>query len=301
MSGNRAVLHLDGTMLEAARAGRQNFVNRLAAALASVGWRLEIARASLMAEARWAAGGPSLWHMSEPPGPGGLVIRRTYLGAFWHIERIAARWDWPVARAAFDPAGIDPDRAAAFVRQWRGQLFPGLEARREGHVFVPLQARLTERRSFQSMSPLEMLRAVIARWPDRRIAATLHPGVDHDPAELAALEALAKTHPRLELSRGGSLPLLATADLVATQNSSLAFQGYFLEKPALLFAGIDFHHPAASVPRDGLAAALEAAEAPRLPLAPYLWWFLKGHAINAGAPEAEAQILAALRRGGWAL
>ncbi|MEI4471928.1 hypothetical protein [Frigidibacter sp. MR17.24] len=301
MIGDSVALHLDGTMLSAARAGRQNFVNRLAAALASVGRTLRIAQDNPLARVAALRGAPGLWHMIEPPGPGGLTLRRSYVGPFWHVERVAARWDWPVAREVFDPAGIDPDRAARFAAFWRAQVFPGLVPDRAGHVFVPLQARLLERRGFQAESPLDMLRAVLGRWPGRRVEAGLHPGVDYPGAELAALEGLAARHPALSVSRGRSVALMASADLVVAENSAMAFQGLLLDKPALLFAGIDFHHAAASVPRDGAAAAFDGCERLRVDPAVYLWWFLKQRAINAGAPEAEAQILAALRRGGWDL
>ena len=80
----------------------------------------------------------------------------------------------------------------------------------------------------------------------------------------------------------------------------MAIQGYLLHKPALLFAEIDFHHIAASVPREGMAA-LDRALTQRPDFDAYLWWFLQEQAINAGRPECEAQILAALRRGGWAI
>ena len=64
--------------------------------------------------------------------------------------------------------------------------------------------------------------------------------------------------PRLRLETGGAAEALAACDLVVTQNSAVAFNGYFFHKPAVLFAEIDFHHIAASVPRLGVAAAFRA-------------------------------------------
>ena len=66
----------------------------------------------------------------------------------------------------------------------------------------------------------------------------------------------------------------------------------------MLFAQIDFHHIALNVAELGAAAALERAPRHRPPWPRYLMWFL-GRAIDAMAPDAEAQILSALRRGGW--
>ena len=86
---------------------------------------------------------------------------------------------------------------------------------------------------------------------------------------------------------------------VATQNSAVAFNGMILGKPAVLFAQIDFHHAALNVADMGAEAALAAAESARPPLDRYLWWFLKGQAIDAQGPDAGARMLAAMRRGGW--
>ncbi|MFD1808092.1 hypothetical protein ACFSHQ_07825 [Gemmobacter lanyuensis] len=67
----------------------------------------------------------------------------------------------------------------------------------------------------------------------------------------------------------------------------------------MLFAGIDFHHPAGSVPRDGLARAFEIGrEAPRK-MTEYLWWFFRHRAIDAQSDQAAAQIRALLAAQGW--
>lgn len=291
-------------MLANARAGKQNFLRRLRGALEGAGWQVEYAgngdAARLKAPQKR---GYALWHMEPPSHERALCFRRCYVGAFWRIEAVAERWNWPVAQEPFTGAGVPAEVARGFVARWRNQLFPE-GAGTGGGIFVPLQGRLTSQRSFQSMSPLAMLEALLEAFPAERLVATLHPREIYHDEELAALEALAARAPRLTVQRGGSDRALAACDLVATQNSGMALRGYFLGKPALLFAGIDFHHIAASVPRDGLAPALAQARAMLAgEHAPdfdgYLHWFLQERAINAGRPEAEAQMLAALARHGW--
>lgn len=291
-------IYLEGEALPRARAGTHNFFRRLKDVVESRGWKVLIEESTLAS--RLAAPGRegyALYRMEEPTHPRALTCRRCYVGAFWNIEASAKRWEWPVARADFLLETIDPEDAARFVKNWKKRLYPGgIQALDEGFVFVPLQGRLTEQRSFQAASPLAMLSEVLARI-DLPVVATLHPNESYDEREIAALDALVDRHPRLSVRRGGSADLLRRCRLVVTENSAMAFEGFFLEKPAILFALSDFHHIAASVPRDGLEAAF--APRPKPDFARYLYWFLKERAINAGHPECAAQILAALRRHGW--
>lgn len=294
-------LYLGLATLEAVRAGRHNFFARLTAALAAKGWRVEPRPTGPAARARAPMrAGYALYLMEEPTHARALTCRRTYVGAFWHIERHARRWDWPVAHARFPAEEIDPVPARRFADDWRRRLFGGRTeaAERGGYIFVPLQGRLLERRSFQTMSPIEMLRETLAR-STRPVHATLHPRERYAPEEIAALEVLAAGAPRLTIGKGDALDLLAGCDMVVTQNSAVAFQGYFFRKPAVLFADIDFHHIAASVPRMGCDAAFAAVEAAAPDYDRYLWWFLQDQAINAGRPDSEDRICAALRRCGW--
>jgi hypothetical protein len=148
------------------------------------------------------------------------------------------------------------------------------------------------------MSPLAMVETVLAR-DTRPVVAALHPKEHYAPAELRALERLAEHHPRLTVEKGQMERFLPACAYVATQNSSAAFNGYFFEKPAVLFAQVDFHHIAANVPVLGVDGAFAALADNHPDYTAYLWWFWQEMSINAGRPQAEAQIAAAMRRAGW--
>ncbi|MEO5613818.1 MAG: hypothetical protein ABIR04_02680, partial [Cypionkella sp.] len=167
-----------------------------------------------------------------------LSLRRCYLDKFYRIEATNDRWDWEVAGLPFS---VESGQAW-FQRHWRERLFRGLVVARGGYIFMPLQGKLLQRRHFQAASPIEMIRATLAADPVRRIVATLHPREVYSDAELEALRGLE----RFELVQG-SLPVLAGCEYVVTENSSMALTGFFANKPAVLFAQIDFHHIAASV------------------------------------------------------
>ena len=99
-----------GTALAVALSGAQGTVGRVSDARPQVtlwgrriAWRDEAEPAD-----------PDAWtlvHMRRPPTPRALVLRRAYHYPFWSIEPVAERWRFAVARARFDPIGIDRGRA----------------------------------------------------------------------------------------------------------------------------------------------------------------------------------------------
>ena len=300
MSGPTTLrVHLEPAMLADARAGRFNFLSVLRRAVEAAGWRVEWCPTGPAARAAAALrAGHALFHMEPPTHARALTFRRAYHYPFWRIEPVAQRWRFAVARAAFDPGTVDPDRARDFAARLRARVLPGPAPRRDGPILVPLQGHLGRCRSFQTMSPIEML-GHVART-GRPVVATLHPRETLAPDDLAALQRLAARHPNLRLG-GRTADLLRDCAFVATQNSAVAFDGYLLGKPAVLFAQIDFHHIALNVARMDPEAALEAADHHAPDFDRYLWWFLQENAINATSPDAPGQILAAMRRGGWAI
>ena len=182
-----------------------------------------------------------------------------------------------------------------FANRWRPRLFGDAEIRSDGHIFMPLQGKLLERRHFQSQSPIEMIATTLAADPQRKIIATLHPREIYTAAERKALTGFGN---RFTLSDRPSVTVLAGCDYVVTENSAMALTGFFARKPAVLFADIDFHHVAASVPRIGVQAAFQSAQSPR-PFAAYLHWFFTENAISAIDENAIPRIQARLREHGW--
>lgn len=290
-------VYLESPLLRMTRAGKMNFLNQLRAAVESRGWQVEWHEAG--PEARSNAprrDGYALFHMQPPTHDRALTFRRAYHYPFWRIETTQQRWRFRVAQARFDPQAVDPAQAQDFVRLLRDRVLPGPTPRRSGPVLVPLQGHLRRCRSFQTMSPIRMLEQV-ARL-GRPTVATLHPKESYDAADHAALDRLTARHPNLTLG-GDTAALLRDCAFVATQNSGVAFDGYILGKPAVLFGQIDFHHIGLNVAELGASAALTAADSHAPDFARYLWWFLQEQAINASRPEAQDRILAAMRKGGW--
>lgn len=290
-------VYLEGPLLHMTRAGKMNFLNVLKAAVESRGWRVEWHETG--PEARRTAprrDGYALFHMQPPTHDRALSFRRAYHYPFWRIETTQQRWRFRVAQARFDPATVDPAPAEAFARALRERVLPGPPPARMGPVLVPLQGHIRRCRSFQTMSPVQMLEHVAASG--RPTVATLHPRESYDAADHAALARLARRHPNLRIG-GDTGRLLRDCAFVATQNSGVGFDGYILGKPAVLFGQIDFHHIGLNVADLGPGPALAAAGSHAPDYARYLWWFLQEQSINASRPEAPDRILAAMRKGGW--
>ncbi|MDX1781237.1 MAG: hypothetical protein R3256_07950 [Thalassovita sp.] len=289
-------------LLKSARAGQHNFIGKIVEVVEkagfSVGFRGNSPRERAASHDR---PGYAMFHMDEPQGDHALTFRRVYHYPFWQIEPTTRRWDWRVAQKRFNPGKVDPEEAKRFFSFWRKRLFGEAvtEVTRDGIIYAPLQGRLTERRSFQTCSPLEMLVSTLQHDPSRRVIATLHPNESYSASELSKLETLAKRFPRLKLQRADMVKMLQRCDYVVTQNSSVAFNGYFFGKPCVLFARSDFHHIAADVYRQGLDRAFETVLRDPPDFERYVWWFWQDMSINAGRPEAQKKIRQALRRAGW--
>lgn len=297
----RVTFYLEDGLRQNAEAGQHNFLNLIAEVLRAAGFDLAYRPDSEEERAASATRpGHALFHMAEPTHDRALTLRRVYHYPFWAIERSARRWEWQVAQAPFDPQTVPTRAARQFYRFWQNRLFGDAptQATREGFVYVPLQGRLLQHRSFQSCAPLDMLRAVLSHDP-REVIAALHPKESYSDEELAALARLNRESPRLTITLGGMERWLKTCDYVATENSSAAFNGYFFGKPAALFAGSDFHHIAADAARLGAEEALRIAPEMRPDYAGYLHWFWQQMSINAGRPDAKDKIRAALLRAGW--
>ncbi len=301
-AADTVTFYLHQKLRQQAENGNHNFINKVSEVLKAGG--MDVAfdgddpAARLRARAR---SGYSLFLMQQPVNARSLVFRLTYIFPFWHIEKQAERWEWPVAKAVFDPHAVDPRKASNFYRFWRKRLFDDapLSARRDGFVFVPLQGRLLDQRSFQFASPIDMLRAVLEHEPDRQVVATLHPNETYSDEEATALQALSEANPRLFVQTAGADRYVQNCDYIVTQNSSVGLKGLFFGKPLVLFAKSDFHHIGLNVAELGAARAIQRAPSHTPDYASYLFWFLQQQAINAGRPEAKNKIRNVLRGHGW--
>ncbi|WP_019954320.1 hypothetical protein [Yoonia vestfoldensis] len=294
--------YLHPKLRKQAEEGRHNFIALICKVLTGAGLSVAFDNDDDIARLRaLARPGRGVFLMDRPVNDRSLTMRKTYIFPFWHIEKQAERWDWPVAEIAFDPGLVDDRKAANFCFLWQKRLFDDAvrETRNDGFVYVPLQGRLTVQRSFQHCSPINMIRTILRHDPKRPVMATLHPSEVYGPEDHQALETLMAENDRLYIRTGEPARYLRTCDYIVTQNSGVALQGFFFNKPAILFAKSDFHHIALNVGDIGAQATFGAVMRHTPDYAAYLYWFLQTQAINAGRPDAQDQIARVLRGHGW--
>lgn len=299
---SKVTFYLHPKLRKQATEGNHNFIALIGKVLTDAGLTVAFDSDDTLARLRaLARPGRGIFLMDPPANDRSLTLRQTYITPFWHIEKQAERWDWPVAQTPFDPAVVDPQKAANFQRFWQNRLFGDTihVPRKDGFVFVPLQGRLMEQRSFQYCSPIDMIHAVLRHDPVRPVIATLHPSETYQPDEERALEQLLAENDRLYIRKGDPDRYLRTYDYIVSQNSGVALQGFFFNKPAILFGRSDFHHIALNVADIGAEAAFGMVARHAPDFAAYLYWFLQMQAINAGRPEAQDRIAQALRGHGW--
>lgn len=297
VTGKHVDFCLERELKESAEAGTHNFIGIVTDLLSksnfSIGFR----------EADAATDSYALLHDQEPKTQNSLSLQPAYHLPFWQIETTRNRWDWHVAKSRYQPEKVNLVEAQRFYDFWRDRLFgdAAKNASKDGFIFVPLQENLGERQSFQTCTQIEMLVAILQYDPARRVLVALDPEVPISPADRSKLKSVVGRFPRLEVRSQPMHELLQRCDYVVTQNSSVAFDGYFFGKPCVLFARSDFHHIAGDVFTDGPRAAFEQVQGPAPDFARYIWWFWQEMSINAGRDTAKNKIRKALRRGGWPL
>jgi len=296
-------IYLHRQLLEQARAGSHRFLRLVDEAVSSCGWDVSYHRDTPEERLKSAKrNGKALFHMDDPYHDNALTFRLAYYMPFWQIEKSAKRWEWDVALAEFNAKDVDKARARQFYRYWSGRLFGKdviAASTKEGFVYLPLQGRLLDHRSFQVTSPAEMVLATLEQEPDLPLVLTLHPKETYSDDELTALEEICAAYPRVIIGELDWLTYLAECDYVVTQNSSTAMAAMFFQKPSVLFGRVDFHHICGNVWEDGAEKAFRKVKNNKANFKAYLKWFYQDHTINAGKPDVHDRILNRLRHHGW--
>ena len=292
--------YMEPDLCKAAQAGSHNFISKVGDVIKRGG--LDVQYLPFDQQNNREGKQWSMSHIKSPRTSDGLCFRRVYHYPFWQIEQSSERWSWDVAQAGFLPDPAEAKEAERFYGFWQNRLFGDgpKKAKKNGYIYVPLQGRLLVHRPFQVCSPIQMVKHCL-EYSDAPVIVALHPNENYSAAEVSALEQLEKEHGQLTVQLGGMNDLLVGCDYIVTQNSSVAFNGYFFSKPALLFRKTDFHHIAVQADLADLATGFSKVQNTNPDYAAYVHWYWQKNSINAGKPDAEDRIKARLIRFGWPL
>lgn len=295
---NLTCIYLSGSSKRLAEQGKHRFINRISDVLRNHGIEVEIRHRT---EAPIKSECFTIFRMEEPLKERSVCIRDAYHPSFQRIEHTNMRWKGSVAKSVFDSAAKRSEKADKFFKLWQNKLFQGAAVKpsRDGFVYVPLQGKLLDHRSFQSMCPIDMLKQLCTFETGRKILYSLHPKESYSAPELDALAHLETKFPNLEQTQQPMPSLLRSCDYVVTQNSSVGYFANFFEKPTVLFGKIDFHHIALNTSDLGVQTAIQAALEHRPDFAAYVHWFWQEKSINLRRKEADQKIADRLREFGW--
>ncbi|SEV90891.1 hypothetical protein SAMN04488515_0177 [Cognatiyoonia koreensis] len=228
-----------------------------------------------------------------------LDVRRTAIGPFYRMEKSPIRAKYRLVDRPFCPADIPAQKAQSFFRIWQKLIVKPKTTEASGVVLVALQGQLLARRSQQAVSPVDMIRATMAHEKDRQIWLKLHPKESYSVDELAAIAQFA-SDPRVTVFDGDLDTALHACDYIVTQNSSVVLRGLFYQRPAIVFADCEFHHPFKSVRRGvPVAAAFDTVMTDQPDFAAFAYWYLQLNCINTSREWVEEMILTQCREFGW--
>jgi len=291
-------------MRKRALEGKHRFLNTVEHELDSAGFTVEFCEDSVLEQySDTTSQGYSLFNKLEPLDEKGLTFRKNYFDPFWKIEASNARWTWPIVSKQFDEPLAKRERIMRFAETLRRRHLSTVSgsASVDDFVFIPLQGRLLVQRSFQTISPIQMLSTVARHMKNQQIVATYHPGENYTDQEREELANVCMKHPNVTISERKASDLIEKCSCVISENSSVTLLAYLLHKPCALFAEIDFHHIALKANVSDFSQTIAELANYKADYDGYLWWFFQEQSINSSKPDAGKKIRNTLRRHGWTI
>lgn len=304
-AGRRLIVHAAESWFEAVRSGRFDFFVKLAATARAEGVQALLVKAERPASLRLL--GQRGLHLMigprHPVAPHVLHVHPGYLWGFWYLDPEGVNYRSSLTHRPFDPAGIDPQEAAAFGRDLRDRLvaanvskFPQAARAALPPAYAAIFVQEIERYGtpVHHIDTETMLRVTAEAAQGAPVLVKLHPAQSPDTA--ARLTALAASLPGVTITAASLHDIAAAARVIVTQNSAAGFEALVQHRPVITCAVSDY--AAATVvarrPAD-LAQALRDAPA-RLAAFPYdafLYWFLRQTQFEPAAPDFAARVWAA--------
>lgn len=298
----RVLIHLPRDLFDELADGHAHFYTRLRATLQGLGAVAEfVVRAPGNAPPAADDGDFHFVHQAGHRQANVLNTGLGYVQPFWYADPWGIHGDSSIAALRFDPAAVPRAEAQAFHRRLHRRLVAARLSRYDqkaevesfpgGAIAVFLQGPSDLLFREAHLSTPDMLRMVLRHAGDRPVLVKPHPR-GRDPETLAFLDELVLRHPRLVVTDANIHDMLAAAAVSVSINSAVSLESMIHGKPAILCGRSDFHHVAETVREKAeFPAALRRALARPRPYAKFLYWFLKGQMLTAGAEDFGTRLV----------
>ncbi|MBI1218893.1 MAG: hypothetical protein GC186_10125 [Rhodobacteraceae bacterium] len=304
-TGRRLIVHAAESWHDAVQSGRFDFFVKLAAKARVEAVQPLLVRAERPASQR-LLGQRGLHLMLGPRHPVAsnvLHVHPGYLWGFWYLDPEGVNYRSSIGQRTFDPAGIDADAAADFVRGLRDRLvaanvskFPQAARAPLPPPFAAIFVQEIERYGtpVHHLDSETMLRVTAAAAGGAPVLVKLHPAQSAETA--ARLTTLAASLPGVTITTASLHDIAAAARVIVTQNSAAGFEALLQHRPVITCAISDYHAATqvARTPAE-LTEALRNAPArlAAFPYDAYLAWFLRQHQFEPTAPDFTTRVWAA--------
>lgn len=238
---------------------------------------------------------------------GYLNAATAYLEGYWHLDPRGVLAASSIGLRDFDPASIDPARAAAHLSDLRARFAAPRRSRYKqptgrvelvaGGIAVFLQGPEPYLRRQAHLEADAMLRAVAAGAGGREIWVKPHPL--KEPEGEALIRGLQAEGLAIRLVQANVHDLVAAAAVTVSVNSAVAIEGMMHGTPAILFGRSDFHMAVETVTRAGdFPAALSSALARARNHAGFLCWYFE-QCLNLDDADLETRLLTIFAQAGF--
>ncbi|WP_146010281.1 hypothetical protein [Acidimangrovimonas sediminis] len=304
--GRLALVYSQDKLLEAACAGRLDFLSTLSGLLERNGYRLApVDGLTAVAPVAPRPGLLNIWMIERPPVPAtrpDLVhCFPGYLNGFWFFDPLGVRNNSSVRLRDFRPHKMAEEFSAKFMARLRqrfvatgrtkfAQAPAGEVEIPDGCITIAAQTFAAPEHYPSYAAYPDLIAETLRQRGDRPVVIKPHPW-----SGLRETEVMARYHdPRngVIVATPNLHEVLAKSAVVVTRCSAVAIEAMLHRVPAVVSAQVDFHHAVTTLYRaDAIGAAMQAAEAARTPFAKYLTWYFGQNLLPAAQPaECEARI-----------
>lgn len=232
---------------------------------------------------------------------GVLNTALAYLPPFYHLDAEGALANGSAASTSNGMANVDPEKTHLFWQNLQSRFVATRISRYshpkqferipEGCIAIFLQGDNSQRWGTAHCDTEAMIRAVAKNSNGRPVVVKAHPVSNGENDRKLILKLLSEGLD-LFLTEANIHDILSKCEVTVSFNSAVAIEGFFYNKPAILFGRSDFHHCCETVsdPKN-FSEALSRALTSSWNYPAYLYWYFTTFCFSLNDPEVDNAIM----------